>query len=440
MPKDKAQNFYLRNGSLIDDNDVFRFTVARANPDEKTKFFRIYNLVSDNDWLVPIQRKTYIRNNQVARISIRFDKNKMKEPGLYAGKISAYRADKTKFPEFDLIAAVVIPYEFNSTNSYRTEWDNEKLMPGVLKRYFLNIPPDAEVMTVKINSGKNSYANVIYQLFDPDGVNVFTSHVLYADRSEKSIENYHTDLKPGVYELDVRGYFLATSESGYNLRVEFSGVKPEDEKITLEPVESKVKIFNYFNEIKNYDLSGSMLGYQKEFVASLISSDRYVHPFIMYKSEDNKKFLVSMSKEDYNKFTDFSLQILDEKGKALVKTGLNYPSGDIEVPNTFESADSTKLSLLLIPAFVDKPGDANIKISETTYLKNSINIVVQNEFSGNVELYPTIEKTITCYDAKANFYYPKDSKPFGKIYFNLPHTDKTEFEIPFLLNVEGENK
>jgi hypothetical protein len=51
-----------------------------------------------------------------------------------------------------------------------------------------------------------------------------------------------------------------------------------------------------------------------------------------------------------------------------------------------------------------------------------------------------LEKTITCYGANANFYYPKDSKPFGKIYFNVPKTDKTEFEIPFLLNVEGDTK
>jgi tripeptidyl-peptidase-2 len=440
MPKSKAQNFYLRNGSLIDKNDVFRFTISRVNPDFKEKFYRIYNLVSDNDWLVPIQRKTYIRNNQTAHVSIRFDRSKMKEPGLYAGKISAYRADKTKFPEFDLIAAVVIPYEFNSSNNYSMQWDNEKLIPGELKRYFLNIPPDAELMTVKIKSGKNNYTNVIYQLFDPDGVNVFTSHVLYADKAENSFENYHSNLEPGVYELDVRGNYLATSESEYNLNIEFSGVKQENERITLEPVESKLKIFNYFNEIKSYDLSGSILGYQKEFIASLISSDRYVYPFMIYKNEDYTDFSVSMSKEDYNKFTDFSLQILDEKGNALVKTGLNYPSGNIEVPNSFENADSTKLFLILIPAFVDKPGNADINILEKTFLKNSISITVQNEISNNVEIYPTLEKTITCYGANANFYYPKDSKPFGKIYFNVPKTDKTEFEIPFLLNVEGDTK
>jgi tripeptidyl-peptidase-2 len=440
MPRSRAQNFYLRNGSLIDNNDVFRFSISRTNPDVRERFYRIYNLVSDNDWLVPIQRKTYIRNTQTAQISIRFDKNKMKEPGLYAGKISAYRADKTKFPEFELIAAVVIPYEFNSNNNYNMEWNDEKLMPGMLKRYFLNIPPDAEVMTVKIRGGKNNYTNVIYQLFDPDGVNVFTSNVLYADKSENSLENYHTNLKPGVYELDVRGNYLATSESNYNLTVEFSGVKPENERITLDPVESKVKIFNYFNEIKSYDLSGNVLGYQKEFLASLISSDRFVYPFMIYKNEDDVNFSVSMSKEDYNKFTDFSLQILDEKGNALVKTGLNYPSGEIEVPNSFENTDSTKLFLILIPAFVDKPGNADIKIVQTTYLKNSLSITIQNELSNKVEIYPTIEKTITCYGAKAGFYYPKDSKPFGKIYFNQPKTDKTVFEIPFLLNVEGDTK
>ena len=438
MPRSQSQNFYLRNGSLINENSVFKFKVARVNPDLKENFFRIFNLVSDNDWLVPVQKKTYIRNRQIANISFRFDKNKMREPGLYAGKISAYRADKTKFPEFDLVAVCVIPYEFNSDNNYRMEWDNEKLRPGVIKRYFLNIPPDAEVMSVKICSGKNDYTNVIYQLFDPNGEDVFTSSVFYSVKPESKFENYHDNLKPGVYELDIRGNYLATSESNYDLTVEFSGIKPEHEKITLEPIESKVKIFNYFNEIKSYDLSGSMLGYQKEFIASFISSDRYIYPFMIYKNEDYTNFSVSMSKEDYNKFTDFSLQILDDKGNALVKNGLNYPNGSIEAPNSFENADSTKLFLLLIPAFVDKPGNADIKIVATTYLKNSISITVQNEISNNVEIYPTIEKMIICYDAKANYYYPKDAKPFGKIYFNVPKTSITEFEIPFLLNAGGD--
>ena len=440
MPKSKAQNFYLRNGSIIDENDIFRFTITRTNPDAKEKFYRIYNLESDNDWLIPVQQKVYIRNNQPVFISFQFDKNKMKEPGLYTGKISAFRSDKTKFPEFNCIASVVIPYEFNSSNNYMMSWNGEKLMPGKHKRYFINIPPGANLMSVKLISSKTSYTNVICRIFDPDGINVSASAPLISDKADNFVMTNQSDLRPGVYELVVHGNFLATTESTYNLSVEFSGVKAEDEKVIVNSVEGKVNVFNNFNQIKNYDLSGSLLGYQKEINVSFNNNDRFVYPFVLKKNEESKEFSVSMSNEDFNKFTDFSLLIFDDNGKALEKDGMDYPNGKIEIINKFENEDSIKLNLVLVPAFVDKPGEAEVKIFETTYVKNPISIVVQNELSNKVEFYPTTEKIITCYGAKPNYNYPKDTKPFGKIYFKSSKSYKQEFEIPFLLNVEGDVK
>jgi tripeptidyl-peptidase II len=440
MPKSKAQNFYLRNGSIIDDNDIFRFSVTRANPDAKEKFYRIYNLESDNDWLIPVQQKIYIRNNQPAFISFKFDKNKMKEPGLYTGKISAFRSDKTKFPEFDCVAAIVIPYEFNTTNNYTMNWNEEKLLPGRHKRYFINIPPGANLMNIKLTSSKTDYINVICRVFDPDGVSISTSAPLISDKAENYVIVNQSDLKPGVYELVVHGNFLATTESHYNLSVEFSGIKAVPVNVSINSVEGKVNVFNYFNQIKSYELSGSLLGYQKEINASFNNNDRYVYPFILKKNEESKEFFISLSKEDFNKFTDFSLLIFDDKGNALEKDGMDYPDGNIEILNKFENADSTKLSLVLVPAFVDKAGEAVVKIVEKTYVKNPINLVIQNELANKIEFYPTIEKAITCYGAKPNYDYPKDTKPFGKIYFKSIKSYKQEFEIPFLLNVEGEIK
>lgn len=440
MPKGKAQNFYLRNGSIIDDNDVFRFTITRVNPDAKEKFYRVYNLESKSDWLIPVQQKVYIRNNQPAFISFKFDKNKMKEPGLYTGKISAIRSGKTKFPEFDCIASVVIPYEFNSSNNYMMSWSGEKLMPGRHKRYFINIPPGSGLMSIKLTSSKTGYTNVIGRLFDPDGVSVSASPLLVSDRTENLVVINESDLKPGVYELVVHGNFLATTESTYDLSIEFSGVKAENKNVVVNSIEGKVCFFNYFDQIKGYDLNGSLLGYQKEIYASFNNSDKFVYPFLIKKNEQSKEFSVSMSKEDFNKFTDFSILIYDDKGTALEKDGLDYPEGKIEIINRFEGADSTNLNLVLVPAFVDKPGEAGVKIVESTFIKNSVSIVVQNELANKVEFYPTIEKYITCYGAKPNFDYPKDAKPFGKIYFKSSKSYKQEFEIPFLLNVEGEDK
>ena len=90
--------------------------IIQLSPD---KFYRVYNLKCDADWLTLVQKKTYIRNDQLATVNVKLDKSKIKEPGLYTTKISAYRDDASKTPEFDMLATVVIPYELNSSNNYQ---------------------------------------------------------------------------------------------------------------------------------------------------------------------------------------------------------------------------------------------------------------------------------------------------------------------------------
>ncbi len=437
MPKSKAQCLYIRNGSIITENDKYQFNISRVNPDSKEKFYRIYNLVSDNDWLIPLQKKTYIRNNAPTSVTVVFDKTKMKEPGLYTGRITAYRDDKTKFPEFELQATVVIPDEFNSSNNYKKNWADETLMPGSHKRYFLNIPPGASVMTVKLSNVNGKYANVLYRLFDPDGVNVFTSPSVNTNGEESFSLNNHQALTPGVYELVVHGHFLATNLSTYNLAIEFGGVKPAEE-LTLTPLEGKTEFVNYFNQVKQYEFSGELLGFQKSFTAKFEKSDKYIYPFILRKGELTKSFNIEVSKEDFNKVTDFSLLIYDEKGNALVKSGLDYPLGDIEITNTYENTDSTNLKLVIIPAFVSEAGDMKVNIVETTNVKSTQAFQVQNGLSNRVEFYPTIKKQIDFYVPKPNFFYPKDSNPYGTIYLKSTKSDKQEMEFPFLLLTEGD--
>ncbi len=439
MPKGKAQCLYIRNGSTLTENDKFQFTVSRVDPDAKEKFYRIYNLVSNDDWLIPLQKKTYIRNNASASVNVVFDKTKMKEPGLYTGKIIAYRDDKTKFPEFELQATVVVPYEFTSSNNYKMNWSNETLMPGRHKRYFINIPPGASVMTVKLANENGKYANVLYRLSNPDGVNVFTSPSVNTTGEESFSINNHQALEPGVYELVVHGHFLATNLSTYNLAIEFGGVKP-DRDLMLNPSDGKTEFINYFNQVKQYELRGELLGYQKSFTAEFKKSDKYVYPFIIRKGELTKSFSIESSKEDFNKVTDFSVLIFDEKGNALEKSGLDYPWGDIEITNTFENADSTNLKLVIVPAFVSEPGDLKTNITETTSIKTAQTSQVQNGISNKIEFYPTIQKQIDCYVPKPDFYFPKDSKPYGIIYLKSTKSDKQEMEFPFLLLTEGDIK
>jgi len=64
-PFEKAPDLYLRNGSYLKAEDTFTISVRRNNFQKNEKFYRSFDIESDSDWLIPIQKKTYqiVRNN-----------------------------------------------------------------------------------------------------------------------------------------------------------------------------------------------------------------------------------------------------------------------------------------------------------------------------------------------------------------------------------------
>ncbi len=433
MPGGSAPNLYIRNGLFLTGKEKFNFSVKRDNLIGKKKFFRSYYIKSYADWLKPVKRKTYIRNNQSTTVSVRIDKSKLTEPGLYNGILKAFRADKSRFPEFTMMATVVIPYRFNEENDYEMNWNDIELKPGEHKRFFIQIPAGASSMKVKMKSNPDTYAFAWYFLHDPDGRQL--DRVILRAEDEKTVERNYSELIPGaVYELDVLGLFRASGNSVVNLSVEFSGVQLSD-KNELSADDTKLTFINTFTHAKEYKLEGEILGYYQKHIIHLENSDYHSLPFTLTPELIKKKFKISISKEDFNKTTDFAMMIYDENGKALELGGLSYRSDEIGIRNKFKS-DTTKLSLVLRPAFANEAGNMTIFVEEYTYVDNAPSFKVTAGGLPFVTFYPSILTDLNCrFGNLENI--PADAKQFGKIYFKNLDTKKTEKEIPVFFNIKG---
>uniref|UniRef100_A0A832DMY2 Peptidase S8/S53 domain-containing protein n=1 Tax=Ignavibacterium album TaxID=591197 RepID=A0A832DMY2_9BACT len=431
QPDNLSANLYIRDASFLSGDEVFSFTIKRENSIKSDKFYRIYNLKTDADWLKLIQRKTYIRNDQPATVNVKPDKSKLKTPGLYTAKISASRDDGSGFPEFEMIATVVIPYEFNSLNNYKMLWKDETVAQGMLKRYFVKIPAGQNSMKIALSRDKLSrkYSRCRYFLHNNDGIQVDISRVLYSVNNDERVENYYFDLTPGVYEIVVDGFFLASEPSTYNLEVEFSSIsRIKTESLTKD--NSSIDLVNYFNETKTYNLSGELLGLEKEYSLTVDGKGTLKFPFILVKGEKSKEFNFTLTKDDFNKVTDFSFQILDSTGKAVSKNALSYRSGgtvSVELP---DDKDSANFVLELIPAFVNKELSAKIFVQELTYLPTPVQLEVKNAGKKSVTLYPNNIKTIDVKFEMPDIYKSDGSLGFGKIYFKSPSTNNTEYQLP----------
>ncbi len=427
MPDKTAPNIYIRNGSYLTGNETFTFRITRNNFINKKKFYRLYKLESDADWLKPIQKSTYIRNNQQAMVNVKIDREMLNQPGLYNGKITAYRKG-THIPEFEMMVTIVIPQEFNTTNEYRMDYHFEKLEPGMHERIFLNIPAGASSMKIKMSSEKNTYTQAWYFLHAPDGRQI-SMNFLNSEKEESENESFFYNLEAGVYELDVLGYYRAKNVSTFDMSVEFIGVTRTDSKV-LTKNDNTIDVVNYFNIQKNYQLEGELLGYEKEYRIELENTDVYNIPFVLRKNEAMKSFEVKISKEDFNKTTDFAVQIYDKEGNAISKTGLSYDSEVLSIRNTF-NADSVELRLELRPAFANAPSKMSIKVIEQTKFKNSQDLKVTDNGSKRTTFYPSEVRQLKVDFSKPDEFIPADAKPFGFIYLKKNSNTEVEFPIYF---------
>ena len=430
QPDNRAENLYIRDGSFLTGDEVYNFVVKRENTIKSDKFYRTFNLKNNADWLKIVQKKTYIRNEQQAIVNVKLDKSKMVNPGLYTAKISATRDDDSAFPEFDMLATVVIPYEFNSSNDYKMTWKNEVVQVGMLKRYFIKIPAGQTTMKVTLSRDPMSkkYARCRYYLHDNDGIQIATSGLLSSTSNDEKVQNNYYNLEPGVYELVVDGFFLAADSSTYSLEIEFSSCKQLNDR-ALTADNSKIKMINYFDNLSNYNLSGELSGIKNSFVVTVNGGDTYKMPFTIKKGEKSKEFSFTLTKEDFGKVTDFTFQILDENGKAVSKGGLSYSTGGNVSINLPTDKDSAQYILELVPAFVSKDLKANVFVDEFTYLPSPITLDVKSAGKTSVMLYPNNIKIIDVKFVKPEINMTDDSEGFGKIYFKSGNNE-TEYELP----------
>lgn len=428
QPDNKSQNLYIRDGSYLTGDEIFSFNVKRNNFINSDKFYRVYNLKSDSDWLTLIQRKTYIRNNQSAVVSVKFDKNKLTKPGLYTARITAYRDDASATPEFTMLATLIIPEEFGSPKKYSLSWENQTVDIGMVNRYFINIPAGQNSLHIKLDRTNKDYARNRYRLFDQNGIAQYLSPTLYSVNSDEMIESYHYDLAPGVYELIAEGLFNASASSNYSLSTELLSLQTSGDKIISEK-ENGIVVSNLFNEVRNYNLVGEILGYKKNYSINLDGKGNFRMPFSLNKGEKSREFSMISSKEDFNKVTDFSMVIYDEEGIAVSKDGLSFSTGSVSVQNP-QGKESLNYVLEIIPAFTYSSSSMSINIEEVTNFIQTVSVDVKNNGNNSVTLFPNSSKTIICLFTKPETEIPADTQFYGKIYFKSLASSKTEYELP----------
>jgi hypothetical protein len=100
--------------------------------------------------------------------------------------------------------------------------------------------------------------------------------------------------------------------------------------------------------------------------------------------------------------------------------------------NSFKE-DSTNLILRLIPAYSCGVGQIDVKIVETTLLKEKKEIKLTDAGSKRVTLYPSLKKTLSLKYKLPEYKIPEGTNYYGKLYFNSINDEKEIVKLPILI-------
>jgi hypothetical protein len=254
------------------------------------------------------------------------------------------------------------------------------------------------------------------------------SPVLHTLENKNEIEASYFNFEPGVYEVDVEGFFLAKDTSTYDLTIQFYGINRLDNK-PIDETNNKIEVVNLFNQVGDYNLTGKIQGYETEYKITISGSEKFRMPFILRKGEQSKEFKLTLSKEDYNKLTDLAFIIYDSEGVDINDDALSFRTGSISIENSSD-ADSTEYIFEIVPGFAHESSSAEIDLTELTSFKSEYKFDVVSEKKSNITLYPSLPRQLEININVPNEYFPDNSQLVGIISFESSSTKKVEYELP----------
>ena len=387
--------FWKANGWIPDSKDRVLVSVKAIFPKDmdesvKSNFYRAWNLKSTAQWLSTDKSSFYMRANQNAIFNLIIDKSKIQKPGVYSAKILAYTGNEPNggYADFDVQATVVVPYKFGIENDYNQNLTNRTLDIGDIDRIFVQTPPAASAMNIKLTPQATPLA-ALY-LFNPEGEQ--QSYSISNDGSKIQFALSGSDISSGIWEAIPYCFYRSSTKMNYDLQVKFYGIKSEPQKVDSyeykigKKPEFKLRFFNEFETTIEAKINAGLYGYKSTSVERQSSPAGFSKSISVDNNISTYAAKIVLPEEVFNKTTDIPVLIKDSTGKAIVSSGISRKSGSI----SFQPTPGAIYTLEIQPAFLSNATVADgwqFELCEKYYYKNGINIRASD---ANIRLIPGI--------------------------------------------------
>ncbi|UCE62209.1 MAG: S8 family serine peptidase [Phycisphaerales bacterium] len=301
FPTDEDQTFTIK--------PVFAPSTDMA---ERTSFTRKYQLRSTVPWCTTVQKEVYLRSEQAARVYVKYEAEKLTEPGVHVGAIEAYSEG---ILEFRLLNTIVVPYRGKVADDFALSFKDQIVDGWRPTRYFLTTPPGASVMELKLSApeGRESKAR-IDRIFDPTGSRLRRgANRLDTTAGRREVSWSVADsLVPGVWEIPIIAN-RPDKQWPFDLDVRFFGLHAEPKQITEwagSPPAGGLTVTNVFEHPVPTAATGELEGYRKYKEDNFEGlKDELSYTLTLDDNYDRLRVDLEMTPEAYATTTDIGVAV-----------------------------------------------------------------------------------------------------------------------------------
>jgi len=322
--------FFRTMGFFPDRENQIKVTVKpifskEAGEEQKKKFFRDFKISVSDNMLQVSKSRVYIKGEREAEFNVFFEPKGSLSSGLYSGFVFA----KSGADGFSVPFAFIVPHELKDDRGIPKVILDSQIKPLEVKRFFFDVPPEAGSIAIRARASKGKPAWVVLTLYDPKGRKVYIgdSKVFSEDGLEVSKFLSLDDLEGvGTYELCLFAPPQAKGISYVEGEIAFYFMRADRmPTFTSEPGQypsAGIVVENTSKRPFRGNAQGQLLGYER-IIQKDMTKDGLVHSFSMTEELGKVEFELEMSPEDFVRFTDIAVNIVDSTGKPLRSTGFS---------------------------------------------------------------------------------------------------------------------
>jgi tripeptidyl-peptidase-2 len=427
FPTDVPQTFELK--------PVFRPLTDKS---EQTSFTRRFELVNHNDWCTTDQEQVYLRNEQSASVSVNYHPDRLRDPGLYVGYVSAMHDG---MEAWRLLNTIVVPHRATAENRYTVRVENGIADGWTPQRIFLAVPAGASAMTLRLASPPDARSTAnMSRLFDPDGLILRRRTALDTDNGIREVKwTVDKELAPGVWEVCVVND-RPDQKSPFEFSARFFGLHAEPATITSwstqtpgSPPSGEVTITNVLDVPAPAVASGRVEGFRQvhddEFTGR---QDTLEHAIELDPSIESVRLGLEMTKEGFAQTTDVGVMVVDSSGEAILDTALDYYKLETTFSNPDPDAEATKLTLRIRAGFAVENDERKTPITVTVdyLLAEPVDVSVEYGDQPVRGFVPGVPAKLSFACDEALPATPAGMRPVGYLEFRERGSDETMLKLP----------